>query len=72
MAYHVEVGGPAHLYASAIPAGATAVDVIRTDRERWRVDPFSNGGLCTDERRRSASARPQGGRPRNVGRLRPL
>ena len=32
MAYHVEVGGPAHLYASAIPTGATAVGVIRTDK----------------------------------------
>jgi len=31
MAYHIEVGGPAHQYASAIPAGATAVGVIRSE-----------------------------------------
>lgn len=31
MAYHVEVGGPVHLYAKAIPAGATAVGVIRSE-----------------------------------------
>lgn len=29
--YHVEVGGPVHLYAREIPAGAMAVGVIRSD-----------------------------------------
>jgi len=31
MVYHVEVGGPVHLYAREIPAGAMAVGVIRSD-----------------------------------------
>lgn len=31
MVYHVEVGGPVHLYAPEIPAGAMAVGVIRGD-----------------------------------------
>jgi hypothetical protein len=29
--YHVEIGGPVHLYAREVPAGAMAVGVIRTD-----------------------------------------
>ena len=31
MVYRVEVGWPAHLYATEIPAGAVAVGVIRSD-----------------------------------------
>ena len=31
MVYHVEVGGPVHLYAREIPAGAMAVGVIHSD-----------------------------------------
>ena len=29
--YHIEVGGPVHLYALEIPAGARAVGVVRSD-----------------------------------------
>ena len=31
MAYQVEIGGPAHLYAPEIPAGAMPVGVVRND-----------------------------------------
>jgi hypothetical protein len=31
MVYHVEIGGPAHLYLQDVPAGAMAVGVIRDD-----------------------------------------
>ena len=31
MAYQVEIGGPAHLYAPEIPAGAMPVGVVRNE-----------------------------------------
>jgi len=31
MGYVVEIGGPAQLYTRAVPAGATAVGIVRND-----------------------------------------
>jgi len=59
MAYHVEVGGPAHLYAGAIPAGAIAVGVIRSEKGdsgallRFRTGAYAqmnDAGVCPLDR----------------------
>jgi len=44
MAYDVEVGAPAQLYARAVPAGATAVGIVRKETgETGALLRFQNG-----------------------------
>ena len=47
MAYRVEAGGPAHPYASAIPAAAIAVGVIRSESgDARRAASFRSGAYA--------------------------
>jgi len=47
MSYDVEVGAPAQLYARAIPAGATAAGIVRTETgETGALLRFQNGAYA--------------------------